>query len=99
MNDGHQFYILNWKKSKSLILVKILKGEDHIKDLKETFQVLLKFQMRRNPKKYTFGIQVAKFLGYIISEIGIQAPWEQVKAILDMLSSRNKKEIQKLIIG
>lgn len=73
------------------ILFKIQKIENHVRDLEEAFQILLRFQMRLNLEKCTF--RSWKILGYIISERGIEAYGEQVKAILDMLSSRNKKGV------
>ena len=52
--------------------------------------------MRLNPAKCVFGVSSSKFLGFTISQCGIKANLEKVKAILDMTSPRNVKEVQRL---
>ncbi|KAK8557043.1 hypothetical protein V6N13_035148 [Hibiscus sabdariffa] len=37
-----------------------------------------------NPEKCTFGVEVGKFLGFLISVRGIEANPETIKAIMDM---------------
>ena len=43
-----------------------------------------------------FGVSSGKFLGFIVSQQGIEANPEKVKAILDMTSPRSVKEVQRL---
>ena len=50
--------------------------------------------MRLNPKKCTFGVNLGKLLGHIISEHSIKVDPEKIKAILDMPALRNEKEIR-----
>ena len=50
--------------------------------------------MRLNPKKYTFGVTSGKLLGYIVNERGIEADPNKIKAILDMSTPRNEREIR-----
>ena len=50
--------------------------------------------MRLNPKKCTFGVTSRKLLGYMVSERGIDANPNKIKAILDMPASRTEKEIR-----
>ncbi|KAL0415989.1 UNVERIFIED_CONTAM: Transposon Ty3-G Gag-Pol polyprotein [Sesamum latifolium] len=64
------------------ILVKSPKEQDHIKDLEECFQVLKTFGMKLNPAKCTFRVRGGKFLGYMISERGIEANPEKIRAIM-----------------
>ncbi|KAL0433496.1 UNVERIFIED_CONTAM: Transposon Tf2-12 polyprotein [Sesamum latifolium] len=78
------------------MLVKSTKEQDHVKDLEECFQVLKDFGMKLNPTKCTFGVRGEKFLGYMISERGIEANPEKIKAIMDMPSPRSIREVQKL---
>ncbi|KAM1677087.1 hypothetical protein FF1_037295 [Malus domestica] len=40
--------------------------------------------MRLNPNKYAFGVGSGKFLGFMISQRGIEANPEKIKAIIDM---------------
>ncbi|KAM2016426.1 hypothetical protein ACFX16_046841 [Malus domestica] len=52
--------------------------------------------MRLNPNKCAFSAGSSKFLGFMISQRGIKANPEKIKAILDMKESLTSKEIQSL---
>ena len=78
------------------MLVKIKRAELYLDDLRETFNTLRKYQMRLNPTKCMFGISFGKFLGFMVSQWGIEANLEKVKAILDMTSPRSVKKVQRL---
>lgn len=65
-------------------------------DLRETFNILRKYQMKLNLAKCVFGVSSGKFLGFMVSQRGIEANPGKVKAILDMASLRNVKEVQRL---
>ena len=78
------------------MLVKSRKAELHLDNLKETFDTLRKYQMKLNLVKCVFGVSSGKFLGFMVSQRGIETNPEKVKAILDMTSPRNVKEVQKL---
>ena len=78
------------------MLVKSKEVESHLNDLEETFENLRRYQMRLNPAKCAFGVSSRKFLGFMISQRGIEANPKKVKAILEMTSPRNVKEVQKL---
>ena len=76
------------------MLVKSKKESAHLEDLQETFTTLKQYQMKLNPSKCTFRVALEKFLGFMLSQRGIEANLEKVRAILDMTSS--VKEVQKL---
>ena len=52
--------------------------------------------MKLNLTKCAFGVSSGKFLGFVVSQWGIEANPEKVKAILEMTSQRNVKEVQRL---
>ena len=52
--------------------------------------------MRLNSTKCIFGVSSSKFLGFMVSQRGIEANLEKVEAILDMTSLRSVKEVQRL---
>ena len=52
--------------------------------------------MKLNPTKCAFGVSSGKFLGFMVSQWGIEANPKKVKAILEMTSRRNVKEVQRL---
>ncbi|KAK4410119.1 Pro-Pol polyprotein [Sesamum angolense] len=78
------------------MLVKSEKEQDRIKDLEECFQILTTFGMKLNPAKCTFGVRGGRFLGYMISERGIEANPEKINPIMDMSPPKSIREVQKL---
>lgn len=68
----------------------------HLDDLKEIFETLRQYKMKLNPTKYTFIVSSGKFLGFMVSQRGIEANSKKVKAILEMSSPKIVKEVQKL---
>ncbi|XP_075670242.1 uncharacterized protein LOC142640014 [Castanea sativa] len=79
------------------MLVKSKEELAHRDDLGETFDPLRQYQMKLNPSKCAFGVASGKFLGFIVSQRGIEANEEKIRAILDMTSPKIVKEVQKLI--
>ena len=49
------------------MLVKSQQEEDHLKDLKETFDTLRSYNMKLNPGKCAFGVTAGKFLRFMVS--------------------------------
>ena len=49
------------------MLVKSLCENDHLEDLKETFDTLRPYNMKLNPNRCTFGVTAGKFLGFMVS--------------------------------
>ncbi|KAL0374608.1 UNVERIFIED_CONTAM: Ribonuclease HI [Sesamum radiatum] len=78
------------------MLVKSQKKEHHINDLTECFEILKKFGMKLNPSKCTFGVRGGKFLGFMVSQRGIEANPEKIEAIINMQPPGTTKEVQKL---
>ncbi|KAJ9536516.1 hypothetical protein OSB04_un000310 [Centaurea solstitialis] len=78
------------------MLVKSERSHDHIDHLKQSFDILRQYKMKLNPTKCSFGVRAGKFLGYMITQRGIEASPEQIKAIQEIQSPRNVKEVQKL---
>ena len=68
------------------MLVKSKEELAHLDDLKETFATLKQYQMKLNPSKCDFGVALGKFLGFMVSQKGIEAKPKKVQAILDMAS-------------
>ncbi|CAL9019626.1 unnamed protein product [Prunus brigantina] len=52
--------------------------------------------MKLNPSKCTFGVSSGRFLGYLVTQRGIEAHLNRIKAILNMKSPATTKEIQSL---
>ncbi|CAL2270520.1 unnamed protein product [Prunus armeniaca] len=78
------------------MLVKAPERANHIENLAEAFSILRKYNMKLNPSKCTFGVSSGRFLGYLVTQRGIEAHPNQIKAILNMKSPATTKEIQSL---
>lgn len=71
-------------------------ASNHIIDIQEIFDNVKKHKMRLNPAKCSFGITSRNFLGFLISQRGIQAGPSQIRAITEMPVPKNIKQVQKL---
>jgi hypothetical protein len=79
------------------MLVKSKLSSCHEEDLKETFQTLRHYSMKLNPAKCAFRVSAGKFLGFIVSQRGIEANPEKIQAIMDMQPPTNtKQQLQQL---
>ncbi|KAL2237388.1 UNVERIFIED_CONTAM: Retrovirus-related Pol polyprotein from transposon [Sesamum indicum] len=55
------------------MLVKSKQEGDHLANLRTAFDIMRSYGMKLNPSKRTFGVRGGKFLGYMVSEWGIEA--------------------------
>ena len=55
------------------IVIKSMKEEILIDDLRETFDNLRVYKMMLNPVKCVFGVPAGKLLGFLVSNRGIEA--------------------------
>ncbi|CAA0817463.1 Uncharacterized mitochondrial protein AtMg00860, partial [Striga hermonthica] len=78
------------------MLVKSEQAPDHIAHLSEVFDILREYSMVLNPKKCTFGVGSGKFLGYMVSQRGIEANPAKIQAILDLAPPTSLKGVQAL---
>ena len=76
------------------MLVKSLLENDHLNDLQETFDTLRSYNMKLNPSKYVFGVTAGKFLGFMVSQRGIEVNPEKVRAIMELEPPRTVKAVQ-----
>ena len=77
-------------------IVKSKTKEEMIIDLQETFGNMRKYKMKLNPKKCVFRIRSGKFLGYLVSQRGIDANPEKIQVVIDLEEPKNKHEVMKL---
>ena len=63
------------------MLIKSKEEESHLDDLKETFDTLRQYIMKLNPTKCALEVSSGKFIGFMVSQRGIEANPEKVKAI------------------
>ncbi|KAK4403212.1 Retrovirus-related Pol polyprotein from transposon [Sesamum angolense] len=79
------------------MLVKSKETKDHITDLEETFSALRYYRLKLNPGTCAFGVQGERFLGFMVTQRGIEANYLKIKAIIDMKAPTNVNEVQKLM--
>ena len=75
------------------MLVKSKTEDDHIANLDRVFTKLLEHGLRPNPQKCILTVGGGKFLGFMVSERGIEANPEKVQAILDMTAPTSWSEV------
>ena len=69
----------------------------HMGDLRDIFEILRKHKLRLNASKCFFSVRSGKFLGYMITHIGIKVNPDQIKVINSLQPPHNPKKVQKLI--
>ena len=75
-------------------MVKSRKVETLIADLQETFERL--YKMMLNPAKCVFGVPAGKLLGFLVSNRGIEANPEKIKAITSLAKPASINDVQRL---
>ncbi|GAU22605.1 hypothetical protein TSUD_135050 [Trifolium subterraneum] len=78
------------------MIVKSEEEIDHTVHLKRVFDQVRKFNMRFNPEKCTFGVKAGKFLGFYLTERGIEANPDKCRAFFDYPTPKSRKSIQTL---
>ena len=66
---------------------------EHLGDLRTIFEILRNYKLRLNASKCSFGIGSGKFLGYLVTNRGIEVNSDQIKAINNLRSPQNPKEV------
>ncbi|KAL0434472.1 UNVERIFIED_CONTAM: hypothetical protein Slati_2781500 [Sesamum latifolium] len=61
-----------------------------------TFNILRKYRMKLNPTKCACEVQSGRFLGYIVTEKGIEVNLDKIRAIQERKPPTNLYEVQKL---
>ncbi|KAL0304632.1 UNVERIFIED_CONTAM: hypothetical protein Sangu_3072800 [Sesamum angustifolium] len=79
------------------MLVKSKEAQNHVADLEETSAVLRKYRLKLNPRKCTFGVWGDHFLGFMVTQRGIETNPLIIKAILDMNAPANINEVPRLM--
>ncbi|KAL0411327.1 UNVERIFIED_CONTAM: hypothetical protein Slati_3722400 [Sesamum latifolium] len=78
------------------MLVKSKQSHHHVEDLDEIFAVLRKYWLKLSPGKCASGVSGGCFLGFMVTQWGIEANLKKIKAIMDMGPPTNVNEVQRL---
>jgi hypothetical protein len=79
------------------MVVKSVGFEEHMTDLKLSFERMKKYGLRMNPLKCTFGVTSGRFLRFIVHEHGIQINTMKIESIRKIGELVCKKDAQKLL--
>jgi len=79
------------------MVVKSPSHHQHVQDLSAVFSALRQYNLRLNPDKCVFVLNRGKFLGFMLTQRGIEANPEKCKVIIEMHSPTTIKEVQRLI--
>ena len=63
------------------MVVKSKTVSEHVGDLEDIFEILRKHKLHLNASKCSFDVGSGKFLGYMVTHLGIEVNSDQVKAI------------------
>ncbi|KAK0584000.1 hypothetical protein LWI29_006267 [Acer saccharum] len=63
------------------MLVKSLIAQQHINHLRQSFDILDQYGMKLNLTEYSFGVSSGKFLGYLVTQRGVEANLDQIRLI------------------
>ena len=78
------------------MVVKSVPGIDHLEDLRQVFNILRRHSLKLNASKCTFRVGSRKFLGFIVTQRGIEANLDQIAAIQGLQPPKNVREVQRL---
>ena len=79
------------------MLVKYKERPDHTMHLQQEFELLKAYGMKLNHTKYAFGVSAGRFLGFMMTQGGIEANLAQLQAILESPAPSSRKGVQQLI--
>ena len=66
-------------------------------DLQKTINMLRRYNMKLNLSKCAFRVSLGKFLGFMVSQRGIEANPDKIQAILSMELPKNVKKCKVLL--
>ncbi|KAJ3698911.1 hypothetical protein LUZ61_002616 [Rhynchospora tenuis] len=78
------------------MVVKSCAGPSHVAHLEKVFAKIRQVGMHLNPKKSFFCLSSGNFLGFIISERGIEAHPDKCQAVVNLKSPKSIKKVQGL---
>ena len=76
------------------IVVKTKDKATLIQDLEETFANLRRINLKLYPEKCVFGVPSGKHLGFFVSQRGIEANPDKIKAIEQIKAPRRVKDVR-----
>lgn len=76
------------------MVIKSKNEADHLTDLAEMFTILDRHQLCLNVSKCACGVRLGKFLGFLMTNGGIEVDPSQIKAIQELKQMNSTKDVQ-----
>jgi len=70
--------------------------DQHIADLEELFTTIARYNLKLNPENCIFGVEAGNFLGFLLTERGIEANPKKCVTIITMRSPISVKKVLQL---
>ena len=64
------------------MLIKFFHAGQNLNHLRQAFEVLQKYNMKLNPTKCSFGVASGKFLGFMVTQRGIETNPDQIQSVM-----------------
>lgn len=74
------------------MLVKSKREDHHLDDLWETFETLCLYDMKFNPRKCVLEVSLGKFIGFKLSQRGVEANTDKIQAVLEIIPQRTSRK-------
>ena len=78
------------------IVVKSKTKNEHTQHLEKTVRLMKAYNMKLNPAKCAFGVSTGKFLGFMVTQRGIEVSFDQIKVVMETPAPSCKKKLQRL---
>ena len=75
------------------MVMKSIFAANHLNNLRVVFNILRRHHLKLNASKCAFGVGSGKFLGFMVTQRGIEANPDQISAILDLKPPRTVREV------
>jgi hypothetical protein len=79
------------------VVIKSLDHESHLDDVRKTLECTRKHGLKMNSNKCAFRVSAGEFLGFLVREGGLEVGKKSMKAIDEVVSPTNLKELQSLL--
>ena len=73
--------------------IKSKERPNHAGHLQEAFELIRAYSMKLSPSKCAFGVNTGRFLGFMVTERGIEANPAKLKAILESPAPASRKGV------
>lgn len=78
------------------MIVNTLEGKSRVIDMEDILEIVRSYNVYLNPTKCSYNIQTYNFIGFMLTNRGLEANPYKWKVIINIRSFSNVKEVQQL---